>query len=308
MLNNVEVGKVADYSSIKKEQIKILMEVLNHYAGFRSTTNLESKLVRVLRNVSDAELSQWVLQLSRNHKHPDLNALVEDLTNHETYFFRDYIQFEFITEKILPYEYKEKARKGKFRIWSAAGASGEEAYSLAILCVEFALENGFAKWKSKDELEFLNGFSVEVLGSDISRQAVRLAKDSVYTNFGLSSFRDMPQKFWRYFEKYDSSHAKRYAQSYEYFRPINAIRNLVKFEQHNLVDKYVGQFGKFDVVVCRNIFIYIDSDKQDLIQKNINQAMFLGAYVLFSAVDRVHDSKSYKEHWYKNSLYFEKKK
>ena len=314
-----DLRKVSDVTStdnkrpspdVRKKQIVLLMRTLKNFAGFKFTSSLENKIHRALRNIRIDELSQWLYKIQRENGTDELIAFVEELTNHETFFFRDLRQLDMLSGLVFPKFFESRKQGGfyKYRIWSAASSSGEEAYTLAMLFVDYALKNGFATRSLDNEIKFSGGLELEVVGSDISRQAVRKANDSIFMSGGLASFRRMPDMYWKYFKKIpESGRSRSYAQKIEYFEPISAIKKRVKFYQHNLLDIYKKKFGQFDLVLCRNMLIYIDKEKQSVIYDNLYNSLLDNGYLIVSAVDQVDVKNRYRESRYKSTTGYQRR-
>jgi len=154
------------------------------------------------------------------------------VTVKEGYFFRNKGQFEWIKEEILPDLAERAARERRtLLLWSAATARGEEAYTLAIL----AIVSGAA---GKTE--------VRVIGSDIDRSAIEEARRGVYTLYRL---RGMPPEYvQRFFTQLDDNR----------YRVNEEVRKMVEFTEINLAKPpYFDPPVKFDLILVRNVFIYM---------------------------------------------------
>lgn len=146
-------------------------------------------------------------------------GVIEGLLNGETWFRRDRAAFEVLERELLPA--LTAARGGRIRIWSAGSGSGQEAYSLAIAALEAGAE-------------------VEILATDLSRQAIEKAMSGLYTSFeiqrGLSA-----RAMLRWFEQVDDQ-----------WRARPELRAAVTFRRANLLDEPTDD-GRFDVVFCRHV-------------------------------------------------------
>ncbi len=137
----------------------------------------ESRLAPVLRahNVSD------LLELTRVIEGRENETLVQEvidaMTTNETSFFRDRAPFDEFRERVLPELMAARAHERRLRIWCAAASTGQEVYSLAM-----TLDH---------EARALRGWTVEILGTDISSAAIEVARKGVYSQFevqrGLST-------------------------------------------------------------------------------------------------------------------------
>lgn len=161
------------------------------------------------------------------------DSLVAELTVGETYFFREPEQLAFIRRTVLPELAARRDRRG-VRVWSAGCASGEEAFSLAILLHEAGLAR-----------------DAEILGTDISRARIAAARRGRY---GPWSLRGVPDEVVsRYFRRRDGR-----------YELAPAIRSMASFKYHNLPDgtsapSFCDARGA-DLILCRNVLIYFDRD------------------------------------------------
>ncbi|MCP2727111.1 CheR family methyltransferase [Limnofasciculus baicalensis] len=161
---------------------------------------------------------------------------VTNLTNLESYFFRDKEQFILLRDRILPELIQRQEDTKTIRICSAGCSTGEEPYSLAILL--------------KEILPDIEEWNITIFGLDLNHKALHKAQSGIYRHW---SFRHVDP-----------------ALKERYFQPINnhycldsLIKKMVNFKYFNLVKDPLPQpeneIQYFDLIVCRNIFIYFDS-------------------------------------------------
>jgi chemotaxis protein methyltransferase CheR len=157
-------------------------------------------------------------------------VIVDLLTIHETYFFREDHQLRALRHEILPDLMKRRTDR-TLRIWSAGSSTGEEPYSIAMM---LANEPEYAEWH------------IEIVGSDISQRVLEVARRGVYS---ASSFRTTPPEFReRYFHSEGAG-----------FRIDDSIKRMVSFFAFNLADvDRAALVPRVDVVLCRNVIIYFD--------------------------------------------------
>ena len=248
------------------------------------------KLMAVVTRFSAAEAVDWIDRVTALPG-DDIEwlALVEGVTVHETYFFRDPAQLGLLRSEMTGL-IKERVEAGRRRIsvWSAGCASGEEPYSIAILVLDALAEQG----------EAAASWSIDILGTDISRHMVTSARDGVYGAPGLDSFRQMPAEHLVYFvnDLAISPRSKR-------VRP--ALKTLVRFQQHNLMDEQAPSLD-FDIVLCRNVMIYFDDDSQAHTQDLLTEALATDGYLLLGVTDRIADPASFERCQSKNSVIYRK--
>jgi chemotaxis protein methyltransferase CheR len=158
----------------------------------------------------------------------EFDALADVLVVGETYLFRELDQLEALVREILgPLAEASPARKP--RVWSAACATGEEPYSIAMLLAERGLLD-----------------RVEIVASDVSARSLATARAGEYGQRALRSQVKIPPSAWRWITKKND----RIVISEE-------IRRAVDFRRINLLDRgTIEGLGSFDVIVCRNVLIY----------------------------------------------------
>jgi chemotaxis protein methyltransferase CheR len=193
-------------------------------------TEAEAGIGRAMHKTHLADVSSYLQRLEAGTA--DLDELVAELTVTETYFFREPGHFDFIRTQVLPALMHSNSSDRLVRMWSAGCASGEEAYSLAILFDQAGL-----------------GDRALVLATDISRKALVKARDASY---GPWSFRGV-----------DPTLVKRYFRAAGQKQVLDPrIRERVRIERLNLALDIYPSFGsgtwRLDLILCRNVFIYFD--------------------------------------------------
>jgi chemotaxis protein methyltransferase CheR len=189
---------------------------------------MERATSRAMRKVAAASIEDYLARLADGRA--AISDLIEEVTIGETYFFRETEQFAFLREIVLP---EILSRRGpRLRVWSAGCSSGEEPYSLAILLEELGLAR-----------------SAQVLGTDISREALARAHAAVYQRWSLRG----P----------GATLARAYLTEQANGLILDQkIRNRVRLEQLNLVSpSYPSQpsgVHDFDLILCRNVLIYFE--------------------------------------------------
>jgi chemotaxis protein methyltransferase CheR len=184
----------------------------------------------------------------------ELEAAIEALTTHETYFFREPHQLKAFCEEVLPRLERRNARTRRLRIWSAGCSSGEEAYTVAMLL--------------KDSGRF-EGWDVEVHGTDISRRVLAVARQGEY---GPSALRaTSPERIARYFAQVGPNRV----------RVRDDVRAWVTFGHHNLQDAETHLLvPRMDAVFCRNVLIYFDAPARQRVLRLIYDRLVPGGYLL----------------------------
>ncbi|MDR6770463.1 CheR family methyltransferase [Azospirillum sp. BE72] len=267
-----------------------LLDDVRRKAGIRHDRPLERKLARILAAMSLPVLEEWVAQIERAPADsPDWLSLIENLTIHETYFFRDLPHHAHLRGHLLPRLIAERRAARSLRLWSAGCATGEEAYSLAIVTLEALADAGEAR-RTGHGLE--TDWDVQVLGTDVSRIAVRQAANACYGGEGLGPFREMPDGYESWFVPLGSEAPLH--------RRVRAdARRIVRFVRHNLMDAGLPDsvpVGGFDLVSCRNVMIYFDDDSRDRALALLTAAVAPGGWLVLGTTDRLGEDCRFERH------------
>jgi len=184
----------------------------------------------------------------------ELSHIVDELTNNETWFFRERGQLRALVDEILPELLLERAEGGApISLWCAGCASGEEPYSI----VAMALEAGFRPGKD-----------FRVYASDISRSVLQKARQGLYRQ---NSLRDCdPYLRDKYFVEQDGL-----------YRISDDVKRHVVFMHLNLMDRArLSLLGSMDVILCRNVMIYFDAETKRRVVESFAERLRPGGYLL----------------------------
>jgi chemotaxis protein methyltransferase CheR len=285
-----------------------LLGLISGYSGLKETDPLTRKIQFILKGLSGPQLEMWVQSMQMDIHKTELAALVEDVNNHETYFFRDQAQMKALEDKILPALIQKKINKRDhtIKIWSAACSSGEETYTLAMLLLQT-----FINFKLSVELKegFIlppHGWKIEVNGTDISRQVIRKAKEGLYerSDNGLSSFRNFPEQYMRFF-KLNKEYQDSLGNNKRVYQVNDVVKSFVKFDLFNLMSP-LPPSNDFDLVLCRNLMIYLHEEAQRRVQTVIKRSLNPGGIFMLSAVDKLLEPVNVETHRDLSCVYYEK--
>jgi two-component system CheB/CheR fusion protein len=173
------------------------------------------------------------MQFLRTH-HGESGALLQDLLISVTNFFRDRDAFEALEKNHIPALFKGKGAGDSVRVWVPACATGEEAYSIAILLLEHA--------RTLDHPPAL-----QVLASDLDEPAIQKARAGVFPE---ASAADISEDRLRRFFLHDQRG----------FRVRRELREMVLFASHDLLKD--APFSRMDLISCRNLLIYLSPEAQ----------------------------------------------
>jgi chemotaxis protein methyltransferase CheR len=167
----------------------------------------------------------------------ELRQLINTITVDQTAFFRHAKQFEHLANIILPQIATQKETSKKLRIWSAGCATGEEAYSIAMVVNEIFEAGG--PW------------DVKILASDIDTDALKFAYKGLYPRHCVEK---VPSE---YLNKYFIEEARREGRSYSV---REALRKNMLFRRLNFMDPEFPFKSFVDIIFCRNVMIYFDQE------------------------------------------------
>jgi chemotaxis protein methyltransferase CheR len=280
---------------------RLLAEIETH-AGLKVDDNTKVKLRSVLASVDIAELGSWVTDLeSLDRAHPDWLTLIESLTTNETYLFRDFGQLELLRTEGLPpiIAANRRAAHPKLRLWSAGCASGEEAYTLAVLALQAMVEAGAAR-EAAHEIVLSPPWSLDVTGTDISRPMLVLARNALYGTGSLSPFRAAPPPLLRIFPVADGESGRTNRQV------RRDVKSHVHFAHANLLRNHPPA-RSFDVVACRNVLVYFAPAARKMAQSAVEASVRVGGILLLGPTDSPPDSRHFEEIWGANAVIYRRR-
>jgi len=201
---------------------------------------VENRLMPVVREQRLKSMSDLIAAVNAGDPAMQM-AVVDAMMAKETAFFRDWKPFTHFRSVVLPNVRVSRGIKRSLRVLAAGVSTGQEAYSVAMTVHDLA--SSFSGWQ------------VEVVGIDISPSAIAAAERAVYSQFDVQ--RGLPiLSLLRHFAKQDEAWV------------LNKdVRSMVRFQTWNLMTD-LFPLGRFDVVLCRNVLVYLDlKTKLDVLQK-----------------------------------------
>jgi two-component system CheB/CheR fusion protein len=224
-------------AGITKEEINILTDKLmaEHAVDFRDykPTTLGRRIQRRLDATKCPDVASYMRYLESS---PDEYAkLIDSILINVTDFFRDPEAWEVVKSEVIPSILAQKRPGDQIRIWSAGCATGEEAYTIAMLMAD-ALGARVA------------GYDVRIYATDIDEGSLAVARRGKYSE---ESVKSVPEAYLKYFIKNTS------------YTITRDIRRMVIFGRHNLVND--APISHADFIACRNVLIYMSVDLQSRI-------------------------------------------
>ncbi len=238
-----------------------LMEKITRDRGFRCTS-YKDKCVRrriAVRMRAKGTSSHTEYAGILDSDPGEYDRLVKSLTINVTKFFRNWDTFSAIQQKVVPALWERGERE--LRIWSAGCASGEEAYSLAILMHKHAVEKG-----RESQLD-----AVSIVGTDIDVHSIEAAENALYSETALG---DTPRELReRYFPEVAGL-----------FGMLPEVRRMVTFQTGDLLQTQ-PPFEDAHLILCRNVVIYLERPAQDALFEAFHRVLAAGGFLVLGKVE-----------------------
>src|SRR5258708_6027394 len=240
---------------LERTDIDRFRSIVTSRLGLHFDDSKQDFLAEVLqRRMEEAESDSAAVYLRRlTTSGEELRALAEKLTVCETFFFRYAGHFRAVAEVVIPW-IRARDHRRQLRILSAGCASGEEAYSLAILL--------------RNELPDLASWDISILGIDVNTAMLAKASRARYNAWAL---RDTGADIRA---TYFHSEGTQFALD-------SAVRSMVRFEERNLIDEDAPFWhpNAFDVVFCRNVTMYLTFESTRSVIARISQSLSPGGFL-----------------------------
>ncbi|HEX2645481.1 MAG TPA: CheR family methyltransferase [Thermoanaerobaculia bacterium] len=241
----------------------------NDFSQYKQST-LVRRIRRRMHELRDESVAAYLDRLRQDPK--EIDQLFQDLLIGVTHFFRDPETFELLARKVVPRLFQRDPEES-VRVWVAGCATGEEAYSLAILLREHALT-----------LE--NPPAIQIFATDIDEPALETARQALYPEAIASQI--SPERLERFFVRHGNM-----------YQVAKELREICLFSAHNLITD--PPFSRLDLLSCRNVLIYLESDLQKKLMPLCHYALRKGGFLwlgpsesiashpeLFRTVDKKH--------------------
>jgi chemotaxis protein methyltransferase CheR len=247
---------------ISADEFDYIRQLVLGYAAIVLEDGKEYLVESRLGNVALAEgFASLPLMIACLRSRPlnDLHRrVVEGMTNNETSFFRDSRPFAMLKNGVLPELAARRRAARTLNIWCAAASTGQEPYSIAMLLQE--------------QVPSLNGWNNRIIATDICREALGRARAGVYTGFEIG--RGLPAPLLtKHFERREGSWV---------IHP--ALRRCVEFQEMNLTDSWPA-FPRLDLIVMRNVLIYLDPGMRKQILVKAARLLAPGGYLMLGGAE-----------------------
>ena len=248
-----------DEQALRDIFTQLRMRTGHDFSNYKRATMLR----RIERRVGIKELSglgQYVQFLRENRS--EAQALMKDLLISVTNFFRDPKSIEALAKNVLPKIVEGKQEGDHIRVWIAGCATGEEAYSLAILLNE-SLES------------IVTPQQIQIFATDLDAEAIAIAREGYYSEAEVADV--SPERLRRFFVK-----------EHEGYRIRRELRETILFAVHNVIKD--PPFSHLDLVSCRNLLIYLNRAAQARVLEVMHFALNPGGHLFLGASESIEGS------------------
>lgn len=238
------------------DYVKILSLVRTNigidFSYYKPTTIIR----RIERRISINQLqnsNEYIKLLLNNQK--ECEILSRELLIGVTQFFRDNEAYRILQEEVIPGIFKDRKKNEPVRIWSVGCSTGEEAYSIAILCHDYIDRNNLTT-------------DFKIFATDLDKEAIRVAGAGAYPE---SIVADVPEHLLK----------KYFIKNRDIYQVKETIRQLVVFAEHDVTAN--PPFSKITLVVCRNLLIYFKPEMQLKVLSMFQYALSAGGYMFLGS-------------------------
>ncbi|MEW4454472.1 chemotaxis protein CheB [Bremerella sp. JC817] len=268
-------GQVEDPSDPAEGELEALFRLFRQrfgidFAHYKAAT-IQRRIERRMQLSQATELSSYLDKLATNTE--ELDLLYRDLLVEVTQFFRDPEAFRRLETDVIPKMIAECASDDEIRVWISGCATGEEAYSIAMLLHDEA-----------DRMQ--RSVNVKIFASDVHQKSMEIASSAV---FAPKTMENVPGRFR---EKYFTQHG-------DFYHVKPEIRRMVVFARHDLTRD--PPFTRINLLSCRNVLIYLEPEIQRRILAMFHFGLRVGGTLMLGPSETVGTlSKEFEvvdQHW-----------
>jgi len=259
----VQAGK-EDLIDNSNPDLKIILGQLKKTTGvdfgaYKMTT-IKRRIIRRMLLYKIVTLKEYSKLLSS--KNEEIDILYQDLLINVTSFFRDTTTHKYLKENLLPKLLKGKNAGESLRIWVPACATGEEAYSIAMMLLEIQGSQG-------------TSVPVQIFATDLSENAIGRARIGIYSKKELETV--SPKRIQRFFTNTEGS-----------FRVNKSVREMCVFAPHNILRD--PPFSRLDFISCCNLLIYFDLPAQKRVFNTFHFALNNNGFMMLGKSESINQS------------------
>jgi chemotaxis protein methyltransferase CheR len=248
---NISEENFAYLRSLMHERAAITLEADKGYLA-------DARLARLAGLRSNGDVNQLIARSRAGGATELQREVVEAMAINETFFFRDPLLEQCLTEVILPALIARRSDSRTLRIWCAACSTGQEAYSVAMLL--------------REQFPVLSEWTLEFIASDFSRPALTQAREGRYgineVNRGLPAKKLMT---W-------------FSQQGLVWQVKPELRRMIDFREINLIGLW-PELPRFDIVLLRNVMIYFSADTRRLLLSRLRAQLAGDGFLMLGAAE-----------------------
>jgi chemotaxis protein methyltransferase CheR len=224
--------------SLTRDDMGFISKLVYEQAGIVIREHKEAmtrgRLARRVKALGLSSVAEYCAFLKTPAAESEIPELINAVTTNHTAFFRERHHFDHLRKEVLPKLLAERGqRRGRIRIWSSASSSGEEPYSIAAV--------------SRDVLGSRSDVDFRILATDIDTDILAKAEAGIYP---AEQFERLPADIKPLLKFEQAGRGD--------VRITEDLRRLLTFKRLNLIEKW-PMSGPFDLIFCRNVFIYFDT-------------------------------------------------
>lgn len=248
-MSQAAIGSVSkDFVSLIEKVSNVVHKISGNRLGEKQAYMVETRVKKRMMELGIKTADEYMRYIDQNLDHESY-ILVGLITTHHTFFFREFPHFEILKNKLPELVSHVKKRGDKtLTIWSAACSRGHEVYSLAMF-LDFHLP------------QIDPTMSFKILGTDIDGESVKIANNGVYHQ---NEIKEIPMNFM------GNNWAKGTGDIAMYAKVKSNLKSKCEFKPGNLLKVAEAvKDSKFDVIFCRNVFIYFETHQVESISKDL---------------------------------------
>lgn len=252
-----------DSDTLTIEQFEDFREVIAGNLGIKMPPTkrvmLQCRLQRRIRELGLQNFDEYHARFFGDpvQQAEEIEHLLNLATTNKTDFFREAAHFEVLAQEVIP-AWRTQRTDGTFRVWCAGCATGEEAYTLAMVLLEQQVRGTF---------------KFTIYATDVSTRALETAMRAVYTEEHISPIPGHLQK------KYLMRSRDR---SEKLVRIVPQVRDCVRYAHLNFLAPDYGLKDTFDVIFFRNVMIYFDRETQQQVVSKMCRNLRIGGHLFIS--------------------------
>ena len=256
-----EEDAAVDAADLLQAVLTVVRLRTGHDFGRYKRSTVARRVARRMQILNLATLPEYLDTLRADPKETD--TLLDDLLINVTSFFRDPEVFRVVESTVIPSLFEGRGRGEAIRVWSVGCATGEEAYSLGMLLLEEAARRA-------------NPPQLHVFATDLHEPSLQFGREALFSE--MIEAEVTPERLERFFRRESGG-----------YRVTKELRDIVVFASHNLLRD--PPFSRQDLILCRNVLIYLQRDVQEEVVEVFHYALRPGGRLLLGTAETLDRSE-----------------